>query len=103
METFSQDMRYAHRTLWKTPGLSMIAILALALGSGANTVMFSIVYGVLIRSLQFPDAGRISSILVRDPNDGKLYTSHSYPNFEDIRDQNLDFERGAGSERGRGL
>src|SRR5215471_1800604 len=56
------DLRYALRTLAKNPGFSAIVILILALGIGANTAMFSIVDGILLRPLPFRDSGRLFAV-----------------------------------------
>ena len=92
MGNLFQDIRYGFRMLWKSPGFTLIAIFALALGIGVNTVIFSIVNAVLLRPLAFPKSEQITSVLVKDPETGELYSSYSYPNFEDVRDQNHVFE-----------
>jgi putative ABC transport system permease protein len=93
MRTLWQDARFGARTLWKNKGVTLIAVAALALGIGANTVIFSVVNGVLLRPLSFPDSGRITAVLTKDSESGSLYSAYSFPNFQDIRDQNKVFER----------
>src|SRR5580658_4838242 len=59
METIGRDLRYALRCLHKSPGFTVVAILTLALGFGANTAVFTVVYGVLLRPLPFPSPDRL--------------------------------------------
>jgi putative ABC transport system permease protein len=93
MQTLWQDLRYGFHMLWKSPGFTLVALLALALGIGANTFIFSVVNALLLRPLPFPDSDRITSILAKDPDTGMLYSAYSLPNFEDIRDRNQVFEQ----------
>jgi putative ABC transport system permease protein len=93
MQTLWQDIRYGFHKLWKSPGFTLVALLALALGIGANTFIFSVVNALLLRPLPFPDADRITSVLAKDPDSGALYSSYSLPNYEDIRDRNHVFEQ----------
>jgi putative ABC transport system permease protein len=62
METIARDLRYAVRTLGRTPAFTAVAVVTLALGIGANTAMFSVVYGILLRPLPYADAGRLALI-----------------------------------------
>ena len=83
------DLRHAFRGLRKAPGFTLVAVLTIALGVGANTALFSIVDGVLLRPLPFPDADRLVGVHASKPNFDR--GSISYPNFRDWRRANTVF------------
>ncbi|MGA2601461.1 MAG: permease prefix domain 1-containing protein, partial [Bryobacteraceae bacterium] len=85
METLFQDVRYGLRMLRKAPGFTAVALLTLALGIGANTAIFSVLYGVLLRPLPYTDAARLMVLNETTPRVGLV--SVSYPNFLDWRAQ----------------
>jgi len=89
METLFQDLRYALRTFRKSPGFTCIALFTLALGIGANTAIFSVVYGVLLRPLPYKDPSRLMVLNETTPRVGTV--SVSYPNFLDWRAQSHRF------------
>src|SRR6185437_8351596 len=92
MGTLWQDVRYGLRMLVKSPRLSIVATIALALGIGANTAIFSVVNAVLLRPLPFPNSDALMSVFETDSVRGGVRGSYSYPNFFDLRDQNHVFE-----------
>jgi putative ABC transport system permease protein len=65
LEELLQDLRYGIRTLLKNPAFTLVAVLALALGIGANTAMFSVAYGILLRPLPYADADRVAVVFMR--------------------------------------
>jgi putative ABC transport system permease protein len=91
MATLWQDLRYGVRMLWKNRGISAIVILALALGIGANSAIFSVVNTVLLRPLPFNEADRLVFLNEKSPVLDEM--SISYPNFTDWRDHNQSFEK----------
>ena len=93
MNTLLQDIRFGIRMLTKSPSLSIVATIALALGIGANTAIFSVVNAVLLRPLPFPNPDSMVSLFETDQQRGYKSGSHSYPNFFDVREQNTVFER----------
>ncbi|HET7205943.1 MAG TPA: ABC transporter permease [Terriglobales bacterium] len=90
MTELFQDVRYALRLLKKNRGFTAIAALTLALGIGVNTAIFSVVNGVLLSPLPFPNANRIVSLFQETPNFPK--GSISYLNFLDWQRENRSFE-----------
>jgi putative ABC transport system permease protein len=90
METLLQDIRYAARSLGKSRGVTLLVVLTLALGIGATTAIFSVVYGVLLRPLPYAEPDRIMA-LHEISSKGK-WTRLADPNFADFRDQNHSFQ-----------
>jgi hypothetical protein len=92
LEELMQDVRYAARTLRNNPGFAAVAVLALALGIGANTAMFSVVYGILLRPLPYPDADRVAVVYMHwlpwDNPRGNM----SMADFLDWKSQTTSFE-----------
>src|SRR5829696_7132759 len=93
METLIQDIKFGLRMLLKSPSMSIVATIALALGIGANTAIFSVVNAVLLRPLPFPDPDALVALFETDLQRGLKRGTHSYPNFVDMRSQNTVFER----------
>jgi putative ABC transport system permease protein len=93
METLLQDIRYAIRILSRRPGFVAIAVLTLGLGIGANTAIFSVVNGVLLRPLPYKDVDRVLTIWETDRKTGKKDDGVSPANFLDWREQNQAFEQ----------
>jgi putative ABC transport system permease protein len=87
-----QDIRYAARVLVKNPGFAFMVVLTLALGIGANTAIFSIVNGVLLRELPFPESDRMVTLWENNTVDGLERDDVSPANFLDWRDRQKSFE-----------
>ena len=90
LESLLQDVRYGLRTLRKSAGFTAVAVLTLALGIGAATAIFSVVYGVLLRPLPYADPDRIMAIF--EINSKGRPSRLADPNFDDFRDQNHSFQ-----------
>src|SRR6476620_2505204 len=99
METLSQDLRYACRTLLKNRGLTAVAVLSLALGIGANATIFTFINGLLLRPPAVSDPGRVLEVWQHNATRGNGIGSHmqlSLPDYEYSRDHNRVFtEMGA--------
>ncbi len=96
-EHLLQDLRFALRMFAKTPGFTAIAILTLALGIGANTAIFSFVYGVLLAPLPYHNPSELVVLNETTPRVGNVSTS--YLNFQDWREQSKEFSQMAYVEK----
>ena len=97
LEDFWRDFRYALRTLRQKPGFAVVALLTLALGIGATTVMFTVIDGVLLKPLPYADPGRL--VTLQEQTDwstqyGNLW-AFTYPNFLDCQRQSRSLEMAA--------
>ena len=97
-----QDLVYAFRMFRKNPGFTAVALIALTLGIGANTAIFSVVNAVVLRPLPFGHPEQLVRIWESNPEGGWPTFSASHPNFLDWRARNTMFERLAAASR-RGL
>jgi putative ABC transport system permease protein len=99
IETFLQDTRYAFRMLRKNPGFTAVAVLTLALGIGANTAIFSVVYAVLLKPLPYANPDQLFNVFQAKPQEGVGGTGWSYANFAELREQNRVFSDMAGAQQ----
>jgi len=90
MEAFWNDLKFGARVLLRSPGFTIVAILTLALGIGANTALFSIVNGIVLEPLRFPQADRL--VALYQHKQAFVYSSISYPNFLDWQRENQTFQ-----------
>jgi putative ABC transport system permease protein len=93
MDNLIQDIRYGIRMLVKSPSVSIVATIALALGIGANTAIFSVVNAVLLRPLPFNDSDSLTAVFESDSTRGQVRGSYSFANYFDLRQQNQTFEQ----------
>jgi putative ABC transport system permease protein len=92
LEIFLQDLRFAVRSLRKEKAFTATAIIALVLGIGANTALFTVLSSVLLRPLPFAQPERLMSIAMRINTRAQDAITFSYPDFEDLRARNTAFE-----------
>src|ERR1700747_839393 len=92
MGTLLQDVRYGLRMLVKKPTFTIVAVLTLALGVGANTAIFSIVNTVLLHSLPYPDPDRLVRIFFNEPGVGLRDVRFSKPELDDLQMRSGVFE-----------
>lgn len=91
MNSFIQDLRYGLRSLLKTPGFTLVAVLTLALGVGANAAIFSVLQAVVLRDLPYQDPDRLAVLWTRNIQQN-LPDGSSFLNFRDWKAQSREFE-----------
>lgn len=96
LTTFFRDLRFAVRNLWRTPGFSVVAVVTLALGVGANTAIFSVVNGVMLRPLPYEEPEQLMIVQGLDQSDGSVSYAHSQPDIYDIQSEVGAIEAAAG-------
>src|SRR5579864_5062864 len=92
MESLWKDVRFATRMLWNSPGFSGVALLALVLGIGANTAIFSVVNAVLLRPMPFADPDRLVMVFESSPQ-GEKHNPGNPQNLADWQKRNRSFEK----------
>src|SRR5881397_979546 len=96
METLLQDLRYGARAFWKQPGFTLVGLLTLGIGIGANTAIFSVVNATLLRPFPFKDPGRLMRISLTTPGGprgpGENDMIWSYPKHQTFRERQQVFE-----------
>ena len=92
MSSLLTDIRFALRTLARSPGFTAVGVATLALGIGANTATFSVVHGLLIRGLPLEDPDRLVFLFRSNPSRDVERDVTSVPEFEDWRDQSTAFD-----------
>ena len=100
IEVLQQDLRYAARTLRKSPGFTIVAALTLALGIGANTAIFSVVDAVILRPLPYPEPARLVELWGNVKRAKVERRGASYPDYVDWRTESRSFESMAAFDSG---
>ena len=87
METLWQDLRFAWRSMRRTPGFTLTVVVMMALGIGVNSMMYSVLRAILFAELPFPDPDRIVNVEAFDTREGVHGYNMSMPDAKDVRDR----------------
>jgi putative ABC transport system permease protein len=98
MQSLLHDLRYAFRESLRRPGLNLLAVLTLALGIGAVTMMYSVIYNVLLNPFPYTDPRRMVDIIIRNANDGSIRGALTIPEFRAFVDESGVFEEAVGTD-----
>jgi len=93
MESLLGDIRYALRNLLRRPGFTLIAVITLAVGIGANTAIFSAIHALLLKPLPFPELDRVVAIWDKFPSRGVMHNEVTVANYLDWQSQTQSFEQ----------
>jgi predicted permease len=96
LDVLMQDLRFTFRTLKREWGFTLVAVLILALGIGANITVFSVVNTILLRPLPFPDSDRLVRIVEKSPSAGESSKTYTADATQDFQQQNLSFQSVSG-------
>ena len=91
LEDLAADVRHGARLLWRSPAFAAVALLTLALGIGANTAAFSVLHGVILQPLVYPDPGQLMRLAPYGAAAGSGVGGLSYPEYEELRAMNRSF------------
>ena len=97
MRALLHDVRYAFRESLRRPGFNLLAVLTLALGIGAVTMMYSVIYNVLLNPFPYTDPRRMVDVIIRNTNDGSLRGGLAVPEFRAFVDESGVFEDAVGT------
>src|SRR5216683_3732244 len=100
MGTLRRDLRYASRLLVRSPGFTAVVVLSIALGIGANTLIFSVVHAVLLRSLAYHDPGRLVMVWFTSPKRPDQNNAATVGNYLALQERNRVFEHIGGFQYG---
>lgn len=93
MDAFLNDIRYAIRNLIKRPGFTLIAVLTLGIGIGANSAIFSAIHALLLKPLPFPELDRVVAVWDKMPSRGVMHNEVTMANYLDWRAQNQSYDQ----------